>query len=319
MPSDAPLVSVIIPVHNRAGLIERAVRSVLIQSMEDLEVIVVDDASADGTADVVRGIADRRTHVIELHQNRGPGGARNEGLEHARGRYVAFLDSDDEWLPTKLAAQLARLAEDDAAAVCYCPYLIGLGDRAAPHAIPLPEGDVWEALVSGWHPPLMSSVVVRRDALGTSRFDVDLATIEDLDMWFELGRRTKFVAVSEPKVILDKSPAPDRGTLDIAQRLAVIRRFREKWLARIEDPSQRATLEASCEGLELIARLTAGWPGSLRERLELARRALNTEMPPRTRAAGLIRLAFGPRFAARVQRGWFLLAGRPRAEVRGSP
>jgi glycosyltransferase involved in cell wall biosynthesis len=104
-----PLVSVILPTHNRAGLLGRAIRSVLGQSYRNLELLVVDDASTDNTPDVVKSIDDARLRYIRLDQNRRAAAARNIAIKAARGELLAFQDDDDEWLPQKLERQVASL------------------------------------------------------------------------------------------------------------------------------------------------------------------------------------------------------------------
>jgi len=101
-----PLVSVIIPTFNRASLIGRAIKSVLAQSYPNFEIIVVDNASSDNTAEVVSSIVDARIKFIRHSVNKGPAASRNTGLNNSRGDFITFLDSDDEWLPEKLACQL---------------------------------------------------------------------------------------------------------------------------------------------------------------------------------------------------------------------
>jgi glycosyltransferase involved in cell wall biosynthesis len=95
-------VSVILPVHNRAQVLPRAVRSVLDQEFSDLELIVIDDGSADNSAEVVRSFRDERIRLIRLGQNRGGNVARNEGIRASSAPIIAFLDSDDRYLPNKL-------------------------------------------------------------------------------------------------------------------------------------------------------------------------------------------------------------------------
>lgn len=106
-----PKVSVIIRTYNRASLIERAIQSVLKQSFPDFEIIVADDGSTDQTADMVNKIAliDSRINFFSQVHGGVPGRPLNLGLKHCRGRYVAILDSDDEWLPTKLEKQIKLL------------------------------------------------------------------------------------------------------------------------------------------------------------------------------------------------------------------
>lgn len=103
---NSPTVSVVIPTHNRANLVSRAIRSVLCQTFEELELIVVDDASRDNTRKIVKEFQDPRICYLYHEVQKGAQAARNTGLRASCGRYVAFLDSDDEWLPDKLAEQI---------------------------------------------------------------------------------------------------------------------------------------------------------------------------------------------------------------------
>lgn len=116
-----PTVSVIVPTYNRAHSLPRTVESVLSQTLEDFELIIVDDASADNTAEVVASYDDDRIRFFEHEENQGASAARNTGIEHAEGEYMAFLDSDDVWLPTKLEKQVLTLemrSDDWVAAYC---------------------------------------------------------------------------------------------------------------------------------------------------------------------------------------------------------
>ncbi len=123
--SDFPIVSVVIPAFNRVGTIREAVKSVLSQSHADLELLVVDDGSSDGTMSALADMTDPRLRLLANPRNMGPGAARNTGIRAARGDWVAFQDSDDEWLPDKLAKQLARIAQTGPGCVAaYCGMLI---------------------------------------------------------------------------------------------------------------------------------------------------------------------------------------------------
>ncbi len=119
-----PRVSVVIPAYNRADLLPRAIASVLDQTFTDYEIIVVDDASSDDTGAVARN-SDGPVRVVRNDVNRGLGGARNSGIVVASGTYVAFLDSDDEWLPGKLARQIELLdASAGSCAACCASYTL---------------------------------------------------------------------------------------------------------------------------------------------------------------------------------------------------
>src|ERR1041384_7078965 len=112
MMSDSdPLVSVVIPTFNRARYLREAIDSVLNQTYPYWELIIVDDGSTDETQSTLETLADARVHVLRRPHEGNVARARNVGLEQAQGRYVAFLDSDDRWMPSKLQFQVADLAE----------------------------------------------------------------------------------------------------------------------------------------------------------------------------------------------------------------
>ncbi len=115
-----PLVSVIMPAYNSSGSLKRSVGSVKAQTVSDWELLIVDDCSSDGTFDDALSLSreDGRVRVFSTERNSGPAAARNIALENARGRYAAFLDSDDEWLPEKLECQTAFMREKSAAFSC---------------------------------------------------------------------------------------------------------------------------------------------------------------------------------------------------------
>lgn len=106
----APLVSVVVPTYNRARLVPRAIRSVLMQGYPEVELIVVDDGSTDDTLEVLRGLADARIRCIRFPENRGIGAGREAGVRAAKGEFIAFVDADDTWLPGKLESQLRVFA-----------------------------------------------------------------------------------------------------------------------------------------------------------------------------------------------------------------
>lgn len=143
-----PLVSVIIPAYNAEGTIEYAIQSVLEQTVPELEVITIDDASTDGTTCVVEGIRDSRVRLLRSARNSGPAAARNSGLKHAKGTWVAFLDADDEWVPDRLE----RLLDAAAGSECFVgDWMVGCipgpGGRLAPWQVPeLPANHVVESL-----------------------------------------------------------------------------------------------------------------------------------------------------------------------------
>ena len=177
-----PFFSVVIPVYNRAELLAQALRSVLAQSDQDFEIIVVDDGSADDPARVVDVLCDSRIVFIR-QDNRGGGAARNAGIDRARGRFVAFLDSDDEYLPHHLAA-MRRLVEHAPNTVGYARVLVDRGEGRTflkpPRAIE--EGEdmaVYLLCRRGFVP--INTVVVDRALAQRIRFHESLPAAEDTD------------------------------------------------------------------------------------------------------------------------------------------
>ncbi|GFI46430.1 UDP-Glc:alpha-D-GlcNAc-diphosphoundecaprenol beta-1,3-glucosyltransferase WfgD [Lachnospiraceae bacterium] len=123
-----PLVTVVIPSYNREGTILRALNSVLEQTYTNIEVIVVDDCSTDGTVNAVEGCKDSRVQLLCLPFNHGANYARNRGIEKAKGEFIAFQDSDDEWMEDKLDKQISYMLEQNINA-SFCPYILYQGQK----------------------------------------------------------------------------------------------------------------------------------------------------------------------------------------------
>jgi len=242
----APPVSVVIPAYNRAGSIRLAIESVLRQTWADFDLLVVDDGSTDGTQGVVRGIADPRLRLIETPRNMGASAARNLGIAEARGRWVAFQDSDDEWLPLKLEKQMARLSAPGAAYVAaYCGMLIlgapdeapGTSGRLQVRYFPGPEETALEGdlLLPLLRTSLISTqtLVARRDRLlEIGGFDPDLRALIDWDCVLRLAPLGPIAFVDEP-LALQRFSA-NSITRDRPRKLAAQIRLAEKHAALLE-------------------------------------------------------------------------------------
>jgi glycosyltransferase involved in cell wall biosynthesis len=184
--TDLDRVSVVIPLYNRAGAIEDAVRSVLRQTYPSFEVIVVDDGSSDDGAAVAEAIQDDRIRVIRLPENRGGGAARTAGIEAASAPWIAFLDSDDAWDPDKLERQMAALkaSPQPANSICYCNIRIveagreiGLWNRRGP----LPREDVSDYLITHEQAVQTSCILLSTELARRIRFDPRLRRHQDWD------------------------------------------------------------------------------------------------------------------------------------------
>jgi len=122
------------PVYNAESHVAEAINSVLRQSHENFELIAVDDASTDGSFQIISEIRDHRLKCVRLEKNSGAGKARNEGIRMAKGRYIAFLDADDIWLEEKLSAQVDFMKESDVA-LCYTDYYLMNEESAFTHRV----------------------------------------------------------------------------------------------------------------------------------------------------------------------------------------
>jgi len=233
------LVTVVIPAFNRVGTIRAAVESVLWQSHADFELLVVDDGSSDGTMSILANMTDPRIKLLANPRNMGPSAARNTGIRAARGDWVAFQDSDDEWLPDKLAKQMARITLTGPGCVAaYCGMLIDApkdgslgpgGVRYYPDAsLGVREGNLLEPLLRR---SLISTqtLIARRDALLTiGGFDESLPALEDWDCVLQLARLGHFAFVDEPLVKQYFSPnsiTRNRAKWALARERVVAKNF----------------------------------------------------------------------------------------------
>jgi glycosyltransferase involved in cell wall biosynthesis len=225
-------ISLIIPTHSRPRLLPRAVESVLAAGT-DVEVVVVDDASTDDTAEVCRAM--KGINYVRLDHNQGVAGARNVGVLASSAEYIAFLDDDDLRLPGTLDRQLAVLRNTPDAALIYGQALIGGAiDRFAPdrYPKPCPEGDVfWQLVTQNFIPS--GSVIFRRSCLSsTGLLDHSLAGIDDWDLWVRVAALYPVAALDEP-VVIWRRPAPDsdQSSARAVEMVALsTRQFRRHWM-----------------------------------------------------------------------------------------
>jgi O-antigen biosynthesis protein len=209
MSFDVPLVSVVIPTYNRMGTIRRAIASVLAQDYAPLELIVVDDGSTDETCALVEAIADDRIRLVR-QPNGGVGAARNRGINEARGGLIAFCDSDDEWLPGKLSAQVALFrAGSPRLGFVYSGIesLAADGTRSVHKA----EHRGWiyrDLLASNVVTGCGSTPVFRREALAlVGGYDTGLPANEDYDLVLRVARFYEADCISRPCARYHDGPA----------------------------------------------------------------------------------------------------------------
>jgi glycosyltransferase involved in cell wall biosynthesis len=197
------LISVVMPCFNAAPFLEQAVRSVMDQTCPEVELIVVDDGSTDGSPDIVKRLATAYPEKIKLlYQNRqGPYVARNLGLTHASGEFIAFLDADDWWREDFLEKLHTALMENRNAALAYCGWQnTGLeGGRGEPYVPPDYEKEgKTERFLQAASPWPIHAALVRRHAIDAiGGFQTYLPTCMDYDFWLRIGMAHPIVLVPE--------------------------------------------------------------------------------------------------------------------------
>jgi glycosyltransferase involved in cell wall biosynthesis len=200
--ADHPTVTVVIPTHNRKDLLLHALMSALGQERVALEVIVVDDGSSDGTAEMLAALTDRRVRVVHHETAQGVSGARNRGIAEARGEWIAFLDDDDLWAPNKLRLQLEAANHAGRRWVYVGNVNVNLGNRVTGGGPPLPPDEVLRRLPqSDVVPGGCSGVIATRGILEeVNLFDLQLQPLADWDLWLRLAHVGAPAWVSRPLV-----------------------------------------------------------------------------------------------------------------------
>jgi glycosyltransferase involved in cell wall biosynthesis len=198
-----PFFSVVIPVYNRATLLRTALQSVLAQTDQDFEVIVVDDGSSDDPVRTVKDLADSRVTILK-QENRGGASARNAGVDIARGQFVAFLDSDDRFLPGHLARMRLMLGDTKNTAA-YAPVIVERGGSTSfikpPRAIDPGEHMATYVLCDRGFVPTIT-LVVHRELARSVRYDERLGFAQDTDFCIRLYLAgCRFVMAREPGAV----------------------------------------------------------------------------------------------------------------------
>jgi glycosyltransferase involved in cell wall biosynthesis len=248
--SKTPMVSVIIPTYNRGWIVKEAIDTVLEQDFDDYELIVVDDGSDDNTPAILKAYGKK---ITVLHQpNKGVSAARNHGIAAASGRLIAFLDSDDLWLPRKLSAQVKFFKDHPDAVVNQTQeHWIRDGVRVNPkikhHKF---SGMIFEkslalCLVSP------SAVMIQKSLFGTvGVFDEDLPACEDYDLWLRISCRYP-VHLIETALIIKRGGHADQLSkatgLDKYRIQSLVKIIDSDLLTPQQDQAARITLKEKCE------------------------------------------------------------------------
>ncbi|WP_265108293.1 glycosyltransferase family 2 protein [Halosolutus halophilus] len=225
------MISVVIPVYNQPELLTEALEGVREQTTENLEVVVVDDASEVDLTRVIDGLGDW-VRLVEHEHNRGAAEARNTGIKAAHGDYIAFLDADDTWEPTKIEEQLDMFERgDDDLGLVYTGFVQYETDGSEWVRYPEASGDIYvqELERDRVHPT--STVMVRRDVIeDVGGFDPSLPSRQDYDLWIRITEHYEVDYVDE--ILVDKHEQPDSISKDFDSRiegdLAVFEKVKER-------------------------------------------------------------------------------------------
>lgn len=200
MSSPKPLVSVVIPVFNGASFVAKAVQSVRNQTVQDVEIIVVDDGSTDGTQEILMKLERGAGIHMVSQEHQGSSVARNTGIQHARGAFIAFLDCDDVWLPEKLARQLDYFQKHPEVGLVYTDFEV-VGKNGVIHERALARNcrDPLVRAFVGGHCATMSTFLVRSDVVRKAGgFNPAIYfTGEDCDFFVRVYRMTEFGCIDE--------------------------------------------------------------------------------------------------------------------------
>ena len=248
-----PKTSIIIPTFNRCSMLGRAVESAL-RAGGDAEVVIVDDASTDDTAQVCKSFTQAK--VIRMVKNVGLAAARNAGIEHATGDYIALLDDDDVRLPESLPAQIHQLEAHPDAAFCYGKVILGDNQTCEPttEMMPseLPTGDLFWKLLRGNFIPAVSAVIRRSALESAGRFNSTLRQVEDWDLWLRLSENATVQAVQQPVAIYRAFLPHSQQLSSNRARMARAAAFVQKKAMRLPrarlDPSRAGRIRAAFVG-----------------------------------------------------------------------
>lgn len=245
-----PLVSVVMPTYNHESFIGEAVDSVLNQTYRNLELIVVDNESKDNTSRILSSYRDRRVKYVRCPNNGTIAAPRNFGIQQTTGKYIAFIDSDDVWLPGKLAAQIAALESNGIKGISFCKFKVlspGTTDHGkiiGPKTSILPD-NLYERLIKANFVVSSSAVVLKKaiDDVGGFDEDPELRCSEDFDLWLRITRKYKAAYVDEVAGIYRMHGSNQSANdLRLKRALAVIdKHFQNGWINQYLADKARAS------------------------------------------------------------------------------
>ena len=287
-PVPKPLVSVILPVYNREALIARAVESVLAQTYQPIEILVVDDGSTDGTHAALEAFGDDITVLTQRHA--GVYAARNLALRHARGKLVAFIDSDDVWLPQRLELQVPLMRLPEVGLVFGDALHVPERKRTCFEVSPPARGRVADRFAFANFVPTIT-VLARRSCLESAGgFSEENEISCDYVMWFRIAMSHELDYVDD--VVAEYSVHPGGISYDLGRAIESRMSLFSSELQRNDDPARSAVLRRLLFNLSLHLILAA-----MRGRAHSVRRPFRLAWRTASKAAGLSAAQWATTFA----------------------
>jgi len=215
-----PKISIIIPTCNRPLLLTRAIRSVLTQTYQDFEVIVVDDGLKERAENVVAAFGDPRIRSIKNETSLGGGGARNRGIREAHTEFIAFLDDDDEWLPEKLSIQMEQFAHSDSdVGFCFTGARIETDEGAEITTAKQGVRDLSEVALLRFKGFLTTTLIVKRAVFDNAGlFDESLPSHQEAELVIRITRKYKGLGINRPLVVMNMHTHDHIGA-DLSRRI----------------------------------------------------------------------------------------------------
>jgi len=234
-----PHFSIITPTFNRADVITRSVKSVLSQSYTDFELIIVDDGSKDDTYLIIQGIKDERIRYFKLEVNSGQNPALNFGVSQVRGMYVAFLDSDDEWLPDFLEKVELEFRKDKSLGVVYTKAYGCTNDGTIYNGYQFHlQGEIYKEVLRQGYMSYMITIVVKReiiDRLQSPPFDPSFVYGQDDDFCFRVAKICKVGLIPEPLAIIHNDGDAKGNEPSISRNTKLVAEGRQKLIDKYRD------------------------------------------------------------------------------------
>ena len=216
-----PKVSVVIPTCTRPHLIKRTVDSVLKQTFQDFEIIIVDDGLKERAEEVVKNIKDERIKYIQHEVNKGGGAARNTGIKATQGDYIAFLDDDDEWAPDKLEKQINLFEKTDKdVGFCYTAVNNIYDEKFEKSNVPDGTGDYHDLTLKSFKKFLTVTLLIKKEVFGiVGVFDEKLPSHQEAELMIRVTEKYKGVGINEPLVNVNMKSGYEQIGKNISRRI----------------------------------------------------------------------------------------------------